>query len=232
MKSVKPYIDLHIHQGSQQEDVISVYNLLIHETEERHNSPFSAGLHPWYADQLSTTELVRRLDLCASNPNLLAFGETGLDKSCNVSFQLQKQVFEIHLEKAVEHNKPVVIHCVKAWEELIRIAANYPIIKVLHGYNGSPQMTERLVHNGFRFSIGKRILDPGSKIQTAIHLIPLPLLFCETDTSDISISIIYTKVSSLLHIPLESLKSIIFENYSTLRDSSGRVNFKSGYDYK
>ena len=70
-------------------DVISVYNLLLHENHNIPGIPFSAGLHPWYASELSPEILSGKLDGCAASPNLIAFGETGLDKVCDVPMQLQ-----------------------------------------------------------------------------------------------------------------------------------------------
>ena len=211
---MEPFIDLHTHKLIPDEDVISVYNLLLNETSDIPEGPFSAGLHPWHADQLPPELLGSKLDQLAKNSQLLAFGETGLDTACGVPLRLQQEVFELHLRKASEYKKPVVIHCVKAWEEVIEITSNYQVIKILHGYNGSPELTVRLVKSGFSFSIGKAIMNPASKIHSSVGLIPTASLFCETDASDISIQMIYRMISAELHLREEELRNIIFGNYS------------------
>ena len=213
---MEPYIDLHTHELNPDEDVISVFNLLLNETSGIPEGPFTAGLHPWYADQLSPELLSGKLDYFAQNSRMLAFGETGLDAVCEVPLQLQKEVFELHLSKASEYNKPLIIHCVKAWEEVIEQASNYQVIKILHGYNGSPELTGRLVKSGFYFSVGKAIMNPASKIHASLDRIPVNRLFCETDTSGFPIRAIYERVSAELHLKEEELRNIIFRNYSRL----------------
>jgi TatD DNase family protein len=180
---------------------------------------FTAGLHPWYADQLSLNVLSLLLDRCATSPDLVAFGETGLDKGCRIPMKMQSDVFDLHLKKAVQHGKPLILHCVRAWDELIEIAAGNPVIKILHGYNGSEQLTDRLLQNGFLYSIGKGILNPLSKIHAALHLIPLSSIFCETDTSDVPIQEVYQGVSDALMMKEEDLRGVIYDNYCRIRSS-------------
>ncbi len=213
---MSPYIDLHTHQLRQEKDVISVYNLLLHENSDIPLHPFSAGLHPWYAGQLSTAELSRVLDQFADNQNLVAFGETGLDKACRIPLKLQLDAFGLHLDKAAEHKKPLILHCVKAWDELIEITTGYPVVKILHGYNGSAQLTDRLLQHGFQFSIGKAILQPDAKILSALRLIPLSAIFCETDNSEVSIQHVYEGVSASLQMNEEELRAAIFTNFTKL----------------
>ena len=214
---MKPYIDLHTHQQHPVDDAIIVYNRLLHEVTDIPDLPFSAGLHPWYADQLSLEVLSMTLDQNASSPNLIAFGETGLDKVCSIPLQIQLDVFELHLKKAVERRYPVILHCVKAWDELIEISSNYQTIKILHGYNGSIELTKRLLQQEFLFSIGQGILIPTSKIHSAIQLIPCNSIFCETDNSAISIETIYQGVCTALQMKDGDLRSKIFENFTNLR---------------
>jgi TatD DNase family protein len=132
---------------------------------------------------------------------------------------LQQDVFELHLKKAVEHGKPLILHCVKAWDELIEISSWYPVVKILHGYNGSPQLTDRLLKHGFLFSIGQGILNADSKIQKSLQLIPISSIFCETDTSDVFIQNIYTGLSASLKISTEDLRETIFHNFTRLRSA-------------
>lgn len=214
-----PYIDLHTHQRLPVENVISVYNRLLHEDAPLPDLPFSAGLHPWYADQLTLEELSNKLDRCLVSPNMIALGETGLDKVCESPFQLQKDVFELHLKKAVEGQLPVILHCVKAWEELIEMCSNYPVTKILHGYNGSIELTNRLVQKGFIFSIGRAITDPASKIRASIQRIPVGSIFCETDNSTVSIETIYEEVCAALKMEEEDLRSCLFDNYTRIRSA-------------
>jgi len=189
---------------------------MLNETTDLPSHPFSAGLHPWHADQLSLETLSARLNECLVSPDLVAIGETGLDKVCKTPMDLQKDVFEFQLKIASENRKPVIIHCVKAWDELIEISSNYKSIKILHGYNGGIQLTERLLKLGFCFSIGKAILNSGSKVFSAVNLIPHTSLFCETDIAEISIIQIYKILCGVLQLQDEDLRKIMFDNYTRI----------------
>ena len=213
------YIDFHTHRQPWDNEVISVCNLMLHEKTDAPERLFSAGLHPWYSDQLSLDILVAALDQIVSHSNMVAFGETGLDKVCNIPLQIQQDVFEIHLKKAVEHNKPLILHCVKSWDEIIEISSGYPVKKILHGYNGSVELTERLLQEGFYFSVGSAILNPKSKISSSIQTIPPASLFCETDTSQFSIKSVYQAASEALKMEEDVLKSIVYGNFNRLRSA-------------
>jgi TatD DNase family protein len=203
----------------QRTGVISVYNLLLHEKAIVPTDEYSAGLHPWFADQFSPQEINSILEQLSDDQNLIAFGETGLDKGCKTPLQVQQDIFEIHLIKAIEKNKPVVLHCVKAWEELIELTSGFRLTKVLHGYSGSLELTRRLLDHNFSFSIGTAILNPKAKIQSAIQNIPITSLFCETDSSEILIQDIYAGLSKILHIQIEDLIETVFDNFRRLRSS-------------
>lgn len=211
------YIDLHTHQQLPAEDVVPVYNQLLHEKTDPPVGLFSAGLHPWYADKLSLGVLSATLDRLASDPEMIAFGETGLDKACNIPLKIQLDVFELHMKKAVEYKKPVILHCVRSWDEIIEVTSGYPKGKILHGYNGSLELTGRLLQEGFYFSVGSAVLNPNSKICRSIQTIPLTSIFCETDTAEVSIKSIYAAVSKVLKIKEDALRSILFDNFRLLR---------------
>lgn len=218
-QKVDTYIDLHTHHQDSAADVTPVYNLMLNEICTLPSGLFSAGLHPWHSDQLSPDALSLQLDQLAANPNMVAIGETGLDKVCAVPFQLQQDIFKLHLQKAVEINKPIILHCVKAWDEMIEIASGFQLTRILHGYNGSRELTRRLLNKGFSFSIGKAIFDPKSKIQSSIKEIPLTSVFCETDDSKISIQAIYEGVGAILKIKTEDLRAAIFDNFVRVRSA-------------
>jgi len=214
---VNRYIDLHTHHQVAATDVMTVYNLMLNDPFTAPQGLFSAGLHPWYADQLSRDALLSQLDQLSLNPGMVAIGETGLDKVCAVPFQLQQDIFQLHLENGVKNNKPVLLHCVKAWDEMIEMTSGIPLTRILHGYNGSIELTRRLLDKGFYFSVGKAILNSRSKLQSAIQHIPLTSLFCETDDAAISIQAIYEGVSTALKIKNGELREAICANYRCLK---------------
>jgi TatD DNase family protein len=144
----------------------------------------------------------------ASDPRIIAIGETGLDRLKGPSSDLQIPVFKKHIELSEKLSKPVIIHCVKAWEELIRIRREVKPTQpwIIHGYRGKPELTERLVGEGFLFSIGDNInVD-------SMQLIPLGSLFCETDEGEMPISRVYLQTSRALNMNVEEFADRVTEN--------------------
>ena len=82
--------------------------------------PFSAGIHPWYIPA-HPEETLKELERLAASPSCKSIGEAGLDKYASTPLPLQRELFIRQAELAVSRQLPVIIHCVKAWDELLAI---------------------------------------------------------------------------------------------------------------
>ena len=185
-------------------DVYSLEFEVAKELHQRHS--FSCGIHPWYSDD-SDTQMAYLREI-SSNSRIIAIGETGLDKLKGPSFEVQTPVFKKHIEISETLGKPVVIHCVKAWEELLKVRKDTKPIQpwIIHGYRGNPQITKQMTKLGFMFSLGERFnVD-------SLEYIPKESLFCETDESEITILKVYQQIANALQIDLKSLSTLIAEN--------------------
>ena len=209
------YIDIHSHSGSP--SAMTIVNCFPAEIEAAlKNQPqqtFSVGLHPWYINSDFKKEL-ETVTLFANHTQVLAIGEAGLDKVCEIPFELQQKIF-IHQAKLAESiQKPLIIHCVKAYSELIHLKKElHPTIPwVLHGYRGNKEITQQLLPYNFYFSFGKGI----SLLQESIKLIPLDRIFLETDDEEINIEEVYASVNNLLHFPDCLLRNQIKKNFESL----------------
>ena len=114
------FINLHTHKFSNLSDVIEIVNQ--YPWEFNASIPnYSIGIHPWYIDENrleSDLEIIKeklQLNEC------LALGECGLDKRIEIPLDLQISVFKKQLETVKQTNKPVVLHCVVAYDEVIAI---------------------------------------------------------------------------------------------------------------
>ncbi|HEY0092150.1 MAG TPA: TatD family hydrolase, partial [Flavobacterium sp.] len=129
------YINLHTHKSSENPHVIEVLNVYPNELLET-NSFFSSGIHPWHLDEnridADLDMMERRLCM---NRNI-AIGECGLDKKIEVPFDLQASVFERHLRLAQKYKRPVIVHCVAAYSEVIAMKkkVNFNLPMVIHGF--------------------------------------------------------------------------------------------------
>ena len=99
----------------------------------------AGGLHPW---QAATGVIPSEAEILSAD----AVGEIGLDKACEVDFEQQRAVFEAQLRLAEQHKKPVVVHCVRAFEEVISALEKFTLKAVIfHGFIGSQEQAARAV---------------------------------------------------------------------------------------
>jgi len=213
-----PYIDIHTHNPVNSDDVISISGLFLQDIDPQNdiNRPFSAAIHPWHAARFAPVQISAMLENLIKQPQLIAIGETGLDKTCQTDYHLQQLIFEMHLEFAEKHRKPLIIHAVKSWNELITYIKRSKVPFILHGYSGGKELTKQIIDLGCYFSVGKSVLQITPRFREALQIIPLSLLFLETDDSLAKISDIYKQVSETLNCPLEKLKYQIKTNFDTL----------------
>ena len=146
-------------------------------------------------------------------------GETGLDYACEVDRELQKRLFIEHLEAAIKANKPVVLHVVRAVDEVLNILKEYGALRgvIFHGFIGSWQQAQRCIELGYYLSFGPRSLR-SPKTCEVITKIPHELLFCETDAEHDkgNIEQVYSEVAQLRGVSIEKLAECIEENYNKL----------------
>jgi TatD DNase family protein len=206
--------NIHTHKAGPQEidgyKVQYILNTSPEDFEEKILAPdnirFSCGIHPRDADNAG--EQLMRLNEIVQNKSALAIGEAGLDKLKDTDMKVQEKVFRQQIELAISISKPLIIHCVKAWDILIALRKEYKsdIQWIIHGYRGNVEQTKQLVQFGFKFSVGEFFNED------AIRYIPLDSLFCETDMSEISICKVYEIVSTVLNIPFNQFVEIIADN--------------------
>jgi TatD DNase family protein len=147
----------------------------------------SFGLHPWFlAERSENWEERLRTHLTQKS---CAIGEVGLDLWMqNSDLQLQKKILKTHMELATEFQRPITIHCLRAWSELLELLPTVPIPDcgfLLHSYSGPARMIEKFLPFGSYFSFSGYFLNRGKeeKAQT-FREIPYDRLLVETDAPD------------------------------------------------
>lgn len=206
------YFNLHTHQFTNQSDVLELVNQYPKDFDA--SIPFySIGIHPWYIDDSRLDEDLKIIEEKLQTKNCLAIGECGLDKRIEVPFDLQVSVFEKQLELAQKFKKPVVIHCVAAFQEVMAIKKkmkiNVPMI--IHGFSKNNQLAEQLIAAGFYLSFGKYLLK-NPDLKSVFQNVPNDRFFLETDTVEESIKQVYELASEYKALKLKELESIISSN--------------------
>lgn len=210
-------IDLHTHQFKSASS-IQILNTFAQDLPlPEDENIYSAGLHPWHLGLVNPDKCMEALDLSAGNENMVAIGECGLDRFITINFAIQEKYFRKQIEIAQKHCKPLIIHCVRAFPELIKLKKEYhsTIPWIIHGYQGNGATTLQLIQHHFYFSLGESLLTNQQK-RNIVALIPLDHLFLETDDREIPISTMYSLASQVLKIDEDNLSRIILENYQRL----------------
>ncbi len=151
----------------------------------------------------------------AADRSVIAVGEAGFDKIKGPAMDLQKKTFEEQVLIAEEHKKPVVIHCVRAWEELL---AEHKKLKPLtpwlvHGFRGKKELALQLISRGIYLSFWFDFITR-PEAASLLKSLPVDHIFLETDGSGTDIRDIYIKVSGDLGLTVNELKSQIFSNFN------------------
>lgn len=170
----------------------------------------TAGVHPWDAATQDAATLGQRLG------GAQAVGETGLDFVRGADRAAQLSALRTQLRLARERGLPVVLHCVRAFEPLMReLAASEPRAVIFHGFIGSPEQARRAFARGYYLSFGERSLA-SRRACAALRAVPLDRLFLETDESELSIAEIYARAAAVRGTTVGELQRATLENYERI----------------
>lgn len=175
---------------------------------------FSAGIHPWDAERLFPTLVSYIAEL--EEVDCVAIGEIGLDRACNVPFDIQREVFVRQAEVASRRALPIVLHSVRAQGDILPLLLKHqPQAVVFHGFVGSKEQAAELLQGGYFLSFGFGALR-SPKTMEALRTTPLDRLFLESDVAEHSIEELYDAVARAKNIDIELLKASIESNFKTI----------------
>lgn len=150
----------------------------------------SVALHPNNIEEDFNSEIYREF---LTNKKVVAVGETGLDykrdergEMRNEDKELQKEIFKKHIELALEFNKPLIIHCNKAHDDVLEILEPYTLNHksylrgVAHSFLGNYKQARRYRELGFKISFNG-IITYARDYDKVILDTPLEDILLETD---------------------------------------------------
>ena len=181
--------DIHTHHHPD-EPGTAIVQLMPDSFTPHPNHYYSVGLHPWYITDDWRIQM-SKLYIMAQHQQVVMIGEAGIDKKNSpASLELQIEVFREHVQLSQLLHKPLIIHCVKAFDELfaIRRESKATLPWILHGFRGGIEQWQQLSRAGIFVSIGQYYNTD------LIHQIPLSALLLESDDYH-SISTVYERVS-------------------------------------
>jgi len=207
------FFNLHTHRYTANASILELVNQYPWEFEAT-IPHYSIGIHPWYIDENRLERDLKMMDEKLQASNCLAVGECGLDKRIEIPIPLQLEVFKQQILLAEKHQKPVVLHCVAAFQEVIVLKKelNVTVPMIIHGFSKNEQTAKQLIDNGFYISFGKYLLR-NPELKSVFQAVPNNRIFLETDTVEESIEEVYALAATYKKLEMEEIKSIVTSNF-------------------
>ncbi|MBP7821555.1 MAG: TatD family hydrolase [Saprospiraceae bacterium] len=227
--STVPFLDIHTHNSDDEvrgQEIIQIFNVNFTSSEvdlttlAEHS--YSIGIHPYCIDELSWQKQLLELDAILTKfPTIDFIGECGLDKMSSIPIDIQTQVFVEIIFLSEKHRKPLIIHCVRAHQEILNLKTKIKPTQqwIIHGFRKNVQLANQYVVNGVKLSFGKHLITD-ENLQHVFAQLPIESIFFETDDdNNIDIKNIYAKAASLRNVDLQTLKMHVWSNYRSLLSS-------------
>ncbi len=150
----------------------------------------TVGIHPEYATDHNDGALqITKVESMLSNKKIKAIGECGLDyyhlpktAERDEIKKRQQELFILHIELALKHNLPLVIHCRDAYEDMITLLTQHTPKFVLHCMSGPLEYLKQALDLGGYISFAGNVTYPkATEIQELAQHTPLSRMFIETD---------------------------------------------------
>lgn len=220
-----PFVDIHTHRLEIQKETVTVKNLSPGEAIRAFSGRnfYSVGLHPWkIKSEKEDNSQMQMMEDALEFDHVIFVGECGLDKLAETSFNEQIRAFKAQTFIAEEYQKPLIIHCVKAWNEIVELhKKNKPTVPwIFHGYSGSVELTQQLLDKNFLFSFGEVLFRKNARAIESFKILPLEKIFFETDEYEGPVEEIFKRGAELKNISGETLKEAVWENFNRIENVS------------
>lgn len=220
-----PYLNLHTHHPTLAPAFVEIESVYFGQEKTPSAAWRSAGLHPWFLENMDFQAAEQWLREQAAHPETLAIGEAGLDKVTTTPWDLQLAAFRLCIAVSEQARRPLIIHCVRAFEEILaeKKRANPVQPWIFHGFTKHENTARMLLQAGCFLSFGAAILQENSPAATALRAIPAGRFFLETDDQTIDIQEVYAAAARLRDLPPEVLQQQIWANFQVVFGQSSAI---------
>lgn len=211
------FINIHTHHlSNSSSNILAIYNQYPWDFIDN-EATYSIGIHPVFINQSNLKQDLAFIKEHIQYEKCIAIGEIGLDKLCAIDFDVQIAIFKQQLQIAEENKIPVIIHCVRSYQEIlaIRKEMKLTIPFLFHGFNKNEKLLNQITKNQCIPSFGKNLLY-NPNLQTIFANLSENEFFLENDGSQIPIEEIYQKAAELKNTTLSQIEAIIKENYNRI----------------
>ena len=221
---MSPFVNIHTHYNNHinNNEFVEIQNIDVDNIVNVDVSHFySIGIHPWKSQQTTDNgqqifyQQTHKLSNLVSQ-QLKAIGECGLDRVCGVDFEIQKEAFIKQIELSERIAKPLIIHAVRTYPDIISIRKETKAkqVWIIHGFQGNEQSAEQLLrYADIYLSLGDVLFKNEARAKRLLQVIPTDKLFFETDVAERKISDVYEKAVLLSGVEMDKLRNDIFNNF-------------------
>lgn len=200
--------DIHTHCLPQHPEQAILSHHIGSDPLDRREVHASVGIHPWYLTEQNTSIQLQLLEQTLQSHRVVALGEAGLDRLRGCPLDVQTIVFRHEVALAEAYRLPMIIHCVRAFNELIQLKKELHPVQpwIIHGFRGKESVARDLLRHGFHLSFGALFQEE------TVRTVPLERLFIETDESQESIDEICRHIAKARGVSPEDLAEAINKN--------------------
>jgi TatD DNase family protein len=210
------YYDIHTHRPRIDPNIVTIENIHQNFTQASEHLKVSMGLHPWHLNAENLRSELASLSQCAVSPAVVAIGECGLDKTISIPWIVQENAFKHQILLAVQLGKPLIIHCVRAFEEVLVLLRNVTVPVIFHGVNNKLTVVRKVIDHGYYLSFGKALLNNQQSIKETFRAVPMRQLFLETDDMETGIEEIYKSAALIKNIEEKEVFLQLENNFKTV----------------
>ncbi len=178
------------------------------------------GTHPWRIDSERVSEWRSTFNAAFIEEHaVVGIGEIGLDyifAKERASQERQMVVLEDQIQVAQEFELPLLLHCVRAHQDLLRCVKDFPFGGILHGFRSSYEIGMEYVKRGFLLSLGAAINhEKANKLKVVVQRIGLEHIVVESDAKSEATSTLdksYQTLAQIFKLDIEALEGITEKN--------------------
>lgn len=185
------------------------------------------GVHPWYTAD-APQDWAKILEQYLQQYPTAWVGECGIDKLKNPNTELQVAILQEHIALAKKYNRPLIIHAVKANNEMAALFSELPIRTIFHSFTGSTQWGGQIQKHGFYLGLNFSILRKKNAAEI-LRALNLSQILLETDgpyqniergveTLPQNLPLLAQKIAALLQLPFAEFAQIINNNQRTFME--------------
>lgn len=211
-------INFHTHHPTLSKGCLEIESVYFGQ-EKPYVSPLrSVGLHPWYLEGIDLDAAADWMRTQVALPATCAIGEAGLDKACKTPWDLQVRAFKHCVELSEAVDKPLILHCVRAYSETIALKREWKANQnwIFHGFDKNPATAAMLLRAGCLLSFGAVLLRERSHAAESLRIAPPDCFFLETDDARVGIEAVYERAAAIRGTEKANLEKLLEGNFKSL----------------